>query len=139
MTIDILPDLALLEIFDFYMDEHQIEGWHTLVHVCRKSRIVVFGSPRRLNLRLLCAATTPVREMLDVWPLLTIAVHTNCHDLEKGSVDNIIAALEHNDRICQLYLDLPFGPRQLEKVLAKLQLQQPFPALKDLELRYNRV
>ena len=139
MTIDILPDLVLLEIFDFYMDEHQIEDWHTLVHVCRKWRIVVFGSPRRLNLRLLCTATTPVREMLDVWPLLPIVVSTNFHDLEIGSVENITAALEHNDRICQLYLDLPFGPWKLKEVLAKLQLQQPFPALKNLQLRYNQI
>ncbi len=33
-------------------------------HVCQKWRSVVFGSPRRLNLRLLCTKRTPVREML---------------------------------------------------------------------------
>jgi hypothetical protein len=30
-----------------------IQAWHTLVHVCRKWRTVVLGSPRRLDLRLL--------------------------------------------------------------------------------------
>jgi hypothetical protein len=46
-------------------------------------------------------------------------------------VDNIIAALEHNDRICELDLfDIPSS--QLEKVLAAMQ--QPFPALTRLWL-----
>lgn len=33
VTIETLPDVALLEIFDFYTDEDQIEAWHTLVHL----------------------------------------------------------------------------------------------------------
>ena len=72
VTIDMFPDVALLKIFDCYVDQArgddgdspEIEAWHTLVHVCRKWRSVVFGSPRRLNLRLLCTKRTPVREML---------------------------------------------------------------------------
>lgn len=60
VTIDMLPEIALLDIFDFY--GHEIDAWHTLVHVCRKWRIIVFGSPRRLDLRLLCTASTPVSE-----------------------------------------------------------------------------
>ena len=43
-----LPDIALLETFDFYV--HDAQKWYTLVHVCRKWRSVVFGSPRRLGL-----------------------------------------------------------------------------------------
>ncbi|KAH9991426.1 hypothetical protein BJV77DRAFT_529009 [Russula vinacea] len=73
VTIDNLPDLVLLGIFDFYMgedpDDEGIEAWHTLVHVCRNWRNVVFGSPRRLNLQLYCTARTPVKQTLDVWPL----------------------------------------------------------------------
>ena len=61
-----LPDVALLEIFDFYGDEEHTEAWRTLVHVCQKWRNVVFGSPRRLDLRLYCTARTPVRETLDL-------------------------------------------------------------------------
>ena len=131
MTIDTLPDVALLKIFDFndFEDEEQIEAWHTLVHVCRKWRNIVFGSPRRLNLRLHCKARTPVRKTLDVWPLLPIVVRSDGH--ENWGVDPIIAALEHNDRICQLDLhDVP-GP-QLEIVWAAMQ--QPFPALTRLQL-----
>jgi len=63
VTIDVLPDVVLLEIFDCYVDKSReeeeedspgIQAWHTLVHVCRKWRSVVFGSPRRLDLRLFC-------------------------------------------------------------------------------------
>ena len=130
VTIEALPDVALLRIFDFYMDEIWIFEWYTLVHVCRKWRNVVFGSPRRLHLRLHCSASTPVSgETLGVWPLLPIVVWGDGHEI--WGVDNIIAALEHTDRICQLDLiDIPRS--QLEDVLATMQ--QPFPALTHLQL-----
>jgi hypothetical protein len=129
-TIDVLPDIALLDIFDFYLYEEQIEAWHTLVHVCQKWRNVIFGSPHRLDLRLHCKARSPVREMLDVWPLLPIAVWSNGHRI--WGMDNVIAALEHNDRICEIGLfDIPTS--QLEKVLEAMT--QPFPALTRLHLR----
>jgi hypothetical protein len=127
VTIDILPDVVLLEIFDSHVDKGQ--AWHTLVHVCRKWRNVVFGSPRRLDLRLQCNARTPVREMLDVWPPLPIVIG---HSYEKWGDDNIIAALEHNNRISELAL-WHISSSQFEKVLAAMQ--QPFPALTDLLLR----
>ena len=64
--IDILPDDVLLRIFDFYVDmgrlyvKKEIEEWQTLVHVCRRWRGLVLGSPRRLNLRLWC---TPISKI----------------------------------------------------------------------------
>ena len=126
---DMLPDVALLEMFDFYLDrdKEQVEAWYTLVHVCRKWRNVVLESPRRLNLQLRCTGSTPVREMIDAWPLLPIVLS----GYGRG-VDNIIAALELNDRIRQLELD-GFPSSQMEKVFAALQ--QPFPALTSLRLR----
>ena len=124
-----LPEVALLEIFNFYVDEAWIEAWYTLVHVCQRWRNVVFKSPRRLNLRLYCGASTPVRKTLDVWPPLPIVVKV--YTAETWGVDNIIATLEHNDRICDVILyDVP-SP-QLEKVLAAMQ--QPFPTLTFLQL-----
>ena len=132
MTIDRLPDVALLKIFDFYLHEPRSEVetlWYTLVHVCQKWRDVVLGSPRRLDLRLFCNNSTPVRETLDVWPLLPIIVWGE--DDAKWGVDNINAALEHNDRICQLVL-FKISSSQMEKVLAGMQ--QPFLALKHLQL-----
>ena len=126
-----LPDVALLEIFHFYVDDDDalIEAWHTLVHVCRKWRNVIFGSPRRLNLRLSCKARTPVRDTIDAWPLLPILVWGSGYD--NWGVNNIIAALVHNDRILQLRLR-NYPSLQMDKVLAAMQ--QPFPTLKYLEL-----
>ena len=126
-----LPDVVLLEIFHFYVDDVDAwpEAWYTLVHVCRKWRNVVFGSPRRLNLQLSCKARTPVRETIDAWPLLPILVCGDDH--ETWGVDNIIAALEHNDRIRQLDL-LGVPNSQMENIFAAMQ--QPFPALEDLRL-----
>ena len=47
---------------------------------------------------------------------------------------NIIAALEHNDRICEL--DIFDAPSSQMKVLAAMQ--RPFPALTSLQLGYER-
>jgi hypothetical protein len=129
MTIDMLPDNALLEIFDFYVDGARIDAWITLVHVSRRWRSVIFGSPRRLNLRLDCRARTPVRETLHVWPPLPIVILGN--DNQEWSVDNIIAALGHSDRVCGVEL-WHVRSSQMEKVLAAMQ--EPFPALTYLDL-----
>ena len=128
VTIDMLPDVALLGIFDFYVGEAGL-SWHVLVHVCQTWRNVVFGSPRRLGLKLHCGASTPVRETLDVWPLLPIIINNYFH--HECGVDNIIAALEHKDRICQLKL-FDFTNSQFEELLAVMQ--QPFPVLTHLRI-----
>jgi hypothetical protein len=138
VTIDMLPDVALLEIFDFYAGDEDalIMAWSKLVHVCRKWRNVVFGSPRRLNLRLWCGTKTPVRKMLDVWPPFPIymsAVLMHGMQDEAYSMDDIIAALEQNDRICDLFLNFPGSQKDTwEKVFAVMQ--QPFPALEHLDI-----
>jgi hypothetical protein len=134
MTIDMLPDIALLEIFDFYLveswDKPWITAWHTLVHVCQKWRTVVFVSPRRLNLRLYCTAKTPVREVLDIWPPLPISLSVFNGDI--WGMDNVFAALEHNDRICDLaFYAIPRS--KIETVLAAMQ--HPFPELEILHLQ----
>src|SRR6266576_1337516 len=73
VTTYMLPDLVLLEIFHFYVGQTaSVSVWQTLVHVCRKWRNIVFGSPRRLHLQLMSSNETPVRETLNVWPSLPI-------------------------------------------------------------------
>jgi hypothetical protein len=128
-----LLDVALLDIFDFYLgNTYEKQAWQTLVHVCRNWRNVVFGSPRRLNLRLVCRDTTPARETLDVWPLLPIIIWA--HFSTTLDAGNIIAALERNDRVCKMDIfDVPSSGA--EKVLAALQ--QPFPALTDLRYGFQ--
>jgi hypothetical protein len=134
--IDALPDDVLPEIFDFFMIMNSsyggktgIEAWQSLVHVCRRWRTLVFRSPRRLNLRLVCTPETPVKDTLDIWPALPLIVRGRM-TLSSGT-DNIIAALERSSRVCQVYL-LNLAVWQLEKVLAAMQV--PFPELTDLRL-----
>jgi hypothetical protein len=133
VTLDTIPDVALLEIFEFFLyEEHtRMEAWYALVHVCRKWRKVVFGSPRRLNLRLYCRAGTPVRETLDVWPPLPIVVMV--YGEEAWDESDIVAALKRNDRVCGIDLWPGYVPNsQWEKLFAAMQ--QPFPELTRLQL-----
>jgi hypothetical protein len=131
-TIDILPDDALLVIFDFYLGETKwTNRWHILVHVCRRWRLVVFGSPRHLNLQLVCTHRTPVRRTLDVWLPFPIVLRGNYY--KNLGKDNIIATLEHNDRVCEIELR-HISSSLWENVLTVMQ--EPFPILTDLKLLF---
>ncbi|KAF8486311.1 hypothetical protein DFH94DRAFT_179855 [Russula ochroleuca] len=141
MPVDTLPDEVLLAIFDFFMDKDaknrkEMEAWQSLVHVCRRWRRVVFGSPRRLNLRLVCGTRTPVRDTLDVWPPLPLVIRGGAYQTE--SVVNFVAVLERSDRVCQIHLRGNYAP-PMENVLAAMQ--QPFPELTDLVIKmlFDRV
>ena len=132
--IDILPDDVLLEIFDFYLiipsyaGNPRYKAWKSLVHVCRRWRILVFGSPRRLDLRLYCTPRTP--GALDVWPALPLVVSADkCSILGTDSI--IFAALEQSSRVCSVDL-VNLADRQLEIVSAAMQV--PFPELTYLRL-----
>jgi hypothetical protein len=135
VTVEMLPDVALLEIFDHHsrLCEEEIEAWHTLVHVCREWRNLIFGSPRRLNLRLHCRANMPVKGMLDIWPPLPIVLRA--YSREFWGVDNILPVLEHNaDRIHEVGL-WSVTSSQLNKV--SLALRRPLPALTRLMLGFE--
>ncbi len=64
-----------------------------------------------------------------IWPPLPIAIIQETGVPTK--IDNIILALEHNDRVCELHL-LGVTNSELEQVLAAMQ--QPFPALTKLSI-----
>jgi hypothetical protein len=130
-----LPDDDLL-IFDFYIINVTVKNgcgvwesimamWQTLVHVCRRWRTVVFGSPRRLRLQLVCTTKTSVRDTLDVWPALPLVIDDfNCQR------EGLVALLEHSElvrRIHQIYLFNVY----LEDI-AKAEV--PFPELTHLML-----
>jgi hypothetical protein len=133
-TIDILPHDVLLIIFAFYVGVTRVKnGWPTLAHVCQKWRDTVFGSPGHLNLQLVHTGKTAVRGALDVWPnFLPIAIEGGFYS--KLDKDNIMATLEHNDRLCEIRL-MSFTSRECEKVFAAMQV--PFPTLTDLYLRFT--
>ena len=128
-----LPDDVLLAIFDFCADEHEVlkeevEAWQTLVHVCRQWRGVVFGSPRRLNLRLVYEPNTPVRDTLDVWPALPLVIQCFA-GIGIENVDNIVAILEHSNRVCRINL-LKVSRLDFESI--STAMQAPFPELTHL-------
>src|SRR5260221_11314147 len=105
VTFDMLPDDVLLDIFDFFrMDSSYYPWrWHTLVHVCRRWRHVIFASPRRLDLQFLCTPNTPVRELLDFLPPTMPIMISNCQQpygpLSLGGGHQVISAIEKRDRV----------------------------------------
>jgi hypothetical protein len=138
VSINMLPDEVLLEIFDHYVilpqinyRDRPVSAWHKLVHVCQRWRYVVFDSPRRLDLRLLCTNRTPVTNMLHIWPALPIVISTvSPLSLPASGVTNIILALQQHNRICKINID--DIPNSLLKEFAAIQ--EPFPALTELDL-----
>jgi len=133
-----LPDDVLLEIFDFYLDDmyQYFEDWIWLAHVCRRWKSVVFQSPHRLNVRLVCTPYKRARDTLDTWPPLPLIIYdVGIHHREGTSADNIIAALEQNDRVCQIKLRYPnLTSSDLKYVTDSAAMQKPFPELINLQL-----
>ena len=132
-----LPGDVLLEIFHFYVNQARfdfgdrkkaIEAWQRLVHVCRRWRSVVFGSPRRLDLQLVCRANT-LTSMVDIWPALPLLIRD-----PTGNVDNIVGLLERSDlvrRISEIYLWVT----EWKDISEAMQI--PFPGLTYLGLSHN--
>lgn len=138
IPIDKLSDAILLEIFASYVDQNRltkrstkrtIEAWQTLVHICRRWRRIVFASPHRLNLQLVCTPETPAIDRPDPWPAFPLVIRGYVLGTH---LDNIIAVLQRNDnRVCSINLD----------GLTKLQLDEisavtlgRFTELRDLQL-----
>ena len=150
-TISLLPGNVLLEIFCFYKENDESESydarqrprqyllawnWHLLVHICRSWRRFVFSSPLRLGLQIVCTPRTPVGKNLGIWPALPIFI--DCHyyfnqrngNIASSSKDNIIAALEHVDRVRDVRLAVTRS--ELEKITTVMQ--EPFPVLTSLSI-----
>ncbi|KAH9167715.1 hypothetical protein EDB89DRAFT_112310 [Lactarius sanguifluus] len=131
--IDMLPDDVLLDILDFHrIIESGFRLWSLrLAHVCRQWRQIIFASPHRLHIQLRCTYGTPVRRLLGCWPAFPIDVD---YDRGKGipfsDEDNILAALEHSDRVCRLALHI--RAPQLAKLVTVIR--KPFPVLTNLQL-----
>jgi len=141
VTIDVLPDNALLEIFHFCKDDTFNDfnftwRWPPLTQVCRRWRHVVFASPRGLDLRLVCTRTTPVSRLLDIWPPFPITLFldypSSVVDKPENGVENIIAALECRDRISIIHIVDIRGP-ELEKLFTVVH--ESLPVLTTLLLQ----
>jgi hypothetical protein len=116
-----------------YPGKRNIEVWIKLIHVCQRWRTVVFQSPLRLNLRLVCTPLTHTRDILDAWPPLPLIIddHVDLHN-KAFMKDNIIAALEHNDRVCRIHLK--FMHLVLQYFTNSAGILKPFPELTYLSL-----
>lgn len=141
-TINVLPDDVLLDIFDFCLEQprelyvDRIKTWQRLAHVCGRWRDVIFQSPRRLNLQILCTVKTPAKEMLDIWPALPLTVLVGYFP-PTSSTEHITSALEHRDRTHKISIGSP-SMSMLESLLSVMQ--QPFPVLTSLNLSlYGRI
>ncbi|KAN0131025.1 hypothetical protein V8E53_011158 [Lactarius tabidus] len=133
--VDMLPDELLLHILDQIRLSEKFRHipvwkWHVLVHVCRRWRRIVFASPLRLDLQLLCTYGTPVRKYLACWPALPIVVDYNTifGQVTPDDEENIITALEHCTRIRQINIKVSSS---LWSKMATV-MQHPFPALTSL-------
>ena len=133
-----LPDNVLLEIFKFCLASFskysysQAKKWQTLVHVCQRWRSVTFTSPRQLGLYLACSHKTPVRKDLGFWPVtlpLSIDYSFFFDPTTPDEEDNIVAALEHTNRVHNIDIDGAGAPL-IKKVVTAMR--KSFPSLVNL-------
>ena len=140
VTIIALPNELILEIFNYFLDQapdddddDDDDAWHTLVHVCRQWRHLVFASSKHLNIRLLCTRDRLAKDLLDLWPPLPIIISDSARRkarLELEGAKTIVAAFKERDRIC--IIDLRAVPALLWKPF--LTMVEPFPVLTSLTL-----
>jgi hypothetical protein len=126
-----LPDNVLLEIFNFYLDQDdRVDAWHTLVHVCQQWRRVVFASPRRLKLQLLCTPKRPVSITLKIWPALPIAIAFVVTNKRPRGMANITGSLKQHDRVYKI--SIRNIPNSLLKIFGAMK--NSFSTLTELKL-----
>ena len=140
--MDFLPDIILLNIFDFWrIIDYPVRLWKStwkwdrLVHVCQRWRQIVFASPNRLQIQLLCASGTPIKTHLSCWPAFPIILSYSVGEgLSISDEYNVLSALEHSNRIGTL--DLTVTTTQLDK-LVKVMQKSSYPALGCLVFAVN--
>jgi hypothetical protein len=142
-TINMLTDNVLLQIFYFYQDFYRLDPevrdpryrgpvmplgeWCQLMHVCQRWRQIIFDSPCRLNLQILCTRKIRFQNSLDIWPDFPIAIsYCSSFPMSLTDEDDVIAALEHVDRV----ICIEIMGSQLEEL--GTVLQKPFPVLTRL-------
>ena len=94
-------------------------------------------SPRQLGLYLTCSYKTPVRKDLGFWPVtlpLSIDYSLFFRPAFPGDEDNIVAALEHPNRVHSIDINST-GATLIKKVVTTMR--KSFPSLVNLDLTYH--
>ena len=133
VMVEKLSDDVLLNIFHHFLHASP-QFWYTLTHVCQKWRQIIFESPLGLRLRLHCTYGTPVSKSLGYWPPFPLVVNygKTHRPPTPEDEDNIMAALEHTDRVRSISFTVS---RSLLKKLSTIS--KPFLELEDLVLLSN--
>lgn len=134
MTFDTLPDGVIQDILVFCLSNRywypigHMKEWQRLVHVCRRWRQIIYGSPSCFDLHLHCSAQTPFWTNLSHWPEFPVTVqYTIPHDQDE--ID-LIEALWQVDRVRRI--ELIITNSEIYDVFAAMQF--PFPALTHLDI-----
>jgi hypothetical protein len=138
-----INDDLLVEIFDAYRVDninpstYPRNWWYKFAHVCQRWRRVLFASPGRLGVTLVCNSRTPVGDLLANSPPLPLIIYWgNPGTLDsEGSVKNIHVALQHYDRVCRITLRMPES--SLRDVFKSMK--GDFPMLETLQLHCTSV
>ena len=148
VSIDILDDDSLLNIFHLYRplylceDGSDIERrigksrlwvqgrwWYRLAQVCQRWRNLILGSASYLRLSLVCTPGTPVENMLAHSPPLPLTVeYTSKDGITAEDEEGILLALEQRHRVRHLRLELPV--QNLRKLV--MAIDEEFPILEYL-------
>lgn len=107
--------------------------WHRLAHVCRRWRSILYTSPRRLDLQILCKSAksgAPMKQILRTWPTLPLVLRYRGNARSKFLPNNVMIALRHPDRVCEINFILTSS---IIGSIAKV-VQVPFVALKSIQM-----
>jgi len=139
-AFEVLSDDVLIYIFNLYRQDLEFHShsdseswswhqWRALAHVCQRWRHIIFSRPNYLDIRIKCRSRTAAAKALDIWPALPISIRSTLKDYDPDG--DIIAALEHRERITEVDLSGLSGP-PLESCVALMQ--ETFPILRTLSL-----
>jgi hypothetical protein len=146
-TIHTLNDDELLHIFYLFRLHIQDEEWnqirfvlhwkrqrwwYKLAQVCQRWRSIIFASPSRLDLHLLCTYGTPVADMLTHSPPLPLTIYypDKYRKMTKKDEKCILLALQHRDRV--RHIMLAFRTSSWQKVITAMDEQ--FPTLERMRI-----
>jgi hypothetical protein len=103
-----------------------------LIHVCQRWRhIIIFESPRHLDLRLSWSHRTSAKRSLDIWPPFPISLYSKFDrgSMIKKGLKNIRTALKRRDRVSSIKIFNHTNGPALEKLMT--MMHEPFPILTE--------